>query len=184
MPDVDSLYADCPGVRKIVFSWIFPVCLLGTMITFLLLLLSLASVETVTIKRRDFKIMVNETVNKEIIDVIPRGCRCAEISNDQTLLKLQRCCRLQKCCYHSIHVSVCFRYSPHHSYDYSDGTITCGTKQYMTGCAGKTCECDRETAMCLTREEDPHTCRVTIRPCRVIKEEGMSPFLNILNGRK
>ncbi|KAM4035979.1 phospholipase A2 homolog ECO_00035-like isoform 1-T2 [Anomaloglossus baeobatrachus] len=146
------------------------------MITLLLLFLSLTSVEGVTIKHRNFEIMVNETLNKEIIDALPDGCFCAETSNNQTLLKLKRCCRVQKCCYSLIFNLICRGYSQRYSYTYSNGTITCDHNVYMTDCAKRTCECDRETVMCLMDQEYPKykrskSCYGNLQTCRAIDEK-------------
>ncbi|KAM4015823.1 acidic phospholipase A2-like isoform 1-T1 [Anomaloglossus baeobatrachus] len=136
-----------------VFSWIFPVCLRGTMLSSLLLLLSLVSVEKVKYQLKDFKMMINETLNKEMIEALPWGCACAETANNQTMHKITRCCQLQRCCHLTFWTKICRPYLQLYYYTYSNGVITCDHSVFMTDCARNTCECDRKTVMCLMDPE-------------------------------
>ncbi|KAM4015758.1 basic phospholipase A2 homolog LmutTX-like isoform 1-T1 [Anomaloglossus baeobatrachus] len=159
-----------------VFSWIFPVCLRGTMLSSLLLLLSLVSVESfrLTIERKDFKTMVNETLDKEIVDSLPYGCRCTISPRDQIPHEIERCCRLQDCCHKELFKYTCKPKRQRYTYTYRNGTLTCkaavigglssvlllhtlyieaavisANKEFLDNCAPDTCECDRKTVMCL-----------------------------------
>ncbi|KAM4015759.1 acidic phospholipase A2 homolog isoform 2-T2 [Anomaloglossus baeobatrachus] len=134
-----------------VFSWIFPVCLRGTMLSSLLLLLSLVSVESfrLTIERKDFKTMVNETLDKEIVDSLPYGCRCTISPRDQIPHEIERCCRLQDCCHKELFKYTCKPKRQRYTYTYRNGTLTCTNKEFLDNCAPDTCECDRKTVMCL-----------------------------------
>ncbi|XP_073517750.1 acidic phospholipase A2-like isoform X2 [Phyllobates terribilis] len=100
-----------------------PLGLLGTMITCLLLLLSLGSVDGVRIHLKDFTDMLKETTTKEISDALPKNCLCAATTSDQLLDNIRKCCGIQQCCYSD--VRYCFKRFLKYSYAYSKGTITC-----------------------------------------------------------
>ncbi|XP_073518402.1 basic phospholipase A2 homolog TM-N49-like isoform X2 [Phyllobates terribilis] len=100
-----------------------PLGLLGTMITCLLLLLSLGSVDGIRIHSKDFRDMVKETTTKEISDALPNDCICAKTTSDQLLDRIRRCCGIRRCCYNDI--IFCFNGYQKYTYTYSNGTITC-----------------------------------------------------------
>ncbi|XP_073511592.1 basic phospholipase A2 sphenotoxin subunit B-like isoform X2 [Phyllobates terribilis] len=102
------------------------------MITCLLLLLSLGSVDGIIIHLKDFRDMVKETTSKEISDALPYRCYCATTTSDQLLDRIQRCCGIRRCCYDDIR--ICHTGYQKYSYTYSHGTITCGNhpKDYGT----------------------------------------------------
>ncbi|XP_073519962.1 acidic phospholipase A2 jerdoxin-like [Phyllobates terribilis] len=129
-----------------------PLCLLGTMIACLLLLLSLGSVDGVRIHRKDFTDMVKETTTKEISDALPNNCICAKTTSDQLLDRIRRCCAIRRCCYNNI--IFCFTGYQKYSYTYSNRTITCDRNRYIGVCATRICECDWKAAMCLMDSEN------------------------------
>ncbi|XP_075184666.1 basic phospholipase A2 homolog LmutTX-like [Anomaloglossus baeobatrachus] len=140
------------------------------MLSSLLLLLSLVSVKGARINRKDFMMMISETLKKEMIEALPRGCACAETANNKTMQKLKRCCHEHYCCYISRLGSPCRNEFHRYSYTYSNGTITCDHSVYLNDCAITTCECDRETVMCLMDPEDSESkysesCSRKFQPC-------------------
>ncbi|XP_073511590.1 basic phospholipase A2 PLA-B-like [Phyllobates terribilis] len=140
------------------------------MITCLLLLLSLGSVDGIIIHLKDFRDMVKETTSKEISDALPYRCYCATTTSDQLLDRIQRCCGIQQCCYDDIR--ICHTGYQKYSYTYSHGTITCDRNRYTGGCATKICECDLKTVICLmdTKNSEENTkyeekCYKKLQPC-------------------
>ncbi|XP_073513637.1 basic phospholipase A2-like [Phyllobates terribilis] len=147
-----------------------PLCLLGTMITCLLLLLSLGSVDGVIIHLKDFTDMLKETTSKEISDALPYGCYCATTASDQLLGHIERCCGIRRCCYNNI--IFCFNGYQKYTYTYSNGIITCDQNRYIGDCATQACECDWKAVMCLmdTKNSEDNTkygekCYKKINPC-------------------
>ncbi|XP_073517760.1 acidic phospholipase A2 homolog [Phyllobates terribilis] len=147
-----------------------PLCLLGTMITCLLLLLSLGSVDGVRIHLKDFTDMVKETTSKEISDALPNNCNCAKTTNDQLLGHIRTCCDIRQCCYNDNR--ICHTGYQKYSYTYSNGTITCDRNRYIGECATQTCECDWKAAICLmdTKNSEENSkyrqnCYRKINPC-------------------
>ncbi|XP_073513856.1 basic phospholipase A2 homolog LmutTX-like [Phyllobates terribilis] len=126
-----------------------PLCLLGTMITCLLLLLSLGSVEGAGTYIKDFRDMVLETMNREVSDFNFYGCQCGIlVSGKQIVDETDRCCLAQFCMYKTIRTVDCNPSLARYYYTYRDGTITCEDED-ESSCARKTCESDRKTVMCL-----------------------------------
>ncbi|XP_073520415.1 basic phospholipase A2 PLA-B-like [Phyllobates terribilis] len=140
------------------------------MITCLLLLLSLGSVDGIIIHLKDFTDMLKETTSKEISDALPNNCICAKTTSDQLLDRIRRCCDIRNCCYDDI--SICFTGYQKYTYTYSKGTITCDRNRYIGECATQMCECDWKTAMCLMNPENSEEntkygekCYRKINPC-------------------
>ncbi|KAM4015081.1 basic phospholipase A2 RVV-VD-like isoform 1-T1 [Anomaloglossus baeobatrachus] len=129
-----------------VFSWIFPVCLRGTMLSSLLLLLSLVSVEGAVSYLSDFNTMLIETMNKRLHDFYFYGCQCLFPRGDQIMDGIDRCCHQRFCCYRTERIKGCKDSPMFYYYTYSNGTITCDDEE--SGCARKFCECDWKARMC------------------------------------
>ncbi|KAM4036564.1 basic phospholipase A2 homolog APC-K49-like [Anomaloglossus baeobatrachus] len=148
------------------------------MITRLLLLLSLASAYVIRIETKNFQMMIQETLDKEIADSLPYGCSCTTPPNEKIANIIDRCCRVHRCCHRALISGHCYHDSSRYSYSYSNGIITCTHKQYMPGCAAETCECDRETVMCLRREE------ITEENAKYIKDESCDSMYLTCNETK
>ncbi|KAM4015822.1 basic phospholipase A2 homolog LmutTX-like isoform 1-T1 [Anomaloglossus baeobatrachus] len=152
-----------------VFSWIFPVCLRGTMLSSLLLLLSPVSAEIFTIQRKDFMMMMKETLKTKIVDSLPYGCLCVSSPSDQIMEVFHRCCSIHSCC--NRNKRFCDQGPRNYSYTYINGTITCDYSVYQSGCARETCECDRKTVMCLMnlensqKKQKKNKCYMKLAPC-------------------
>ncbi|KAM4015825.1 basic phospholipase A2 RVV-VD-like [Anomaloglossus baeobatrachus] len=129
-----------------VFSWIFPVCLQGTMLSSLLLLLSLASVEGGGPYIKNFNTMLIETMNKRRSDFSFYGCQCLFSRGSEIVDEIDRCCHERTCCYITERKKGCKDLLLRYYYTYSNGTITCDDEE--SGCARKYCECDWKTTMC------------------------------------
>ncbi|KAM4015826.1 basic phospholipase A2 caudoxin-like [Anomaloglossus baeobatrachus] len=130
-----------------VFSWIFPVCLRGTMLSSLLLLLSLVSVKGKVLYPKTLSIMLSETMNKVRSHFIVYGCQCGYVRGSDIVDEIDRCCHAQYCCYKTVKGDECDPRKVHYSYTYSNGTLTCDDEE-ESGCARKTCECDWKTVTC------------------------------------
>ncbi|KAM4039055.1 basic phospholipase A2 homolog APC-K49-like isoform 2-T3 [Anomaloglossus baeobatrachus] len=114
-----------------------------------------ASAYVIILQRKTFQMMIQETLNKEIRNSLPYGCSCTTPRNEKIANRIDRCCSLRNCCHKAIKSGNCNGDSMRYSYSYSNGTITCVNKKFVTDCAAKSCECDRKTAMCLMSEEFP-----------------------------
>ncbi|KAM4014676.1 basic phospholipase A2 homolog ammodytin L-like [Anomaloglossus baeobatrachus] len=118
-----------------VFSWIFPVCLRGTMLSSLLLLLSLASVDGAGPYIKDFNHMLIETMDKRLHDFHFYGCQCLFPGGDQIVDEIDRCCHQRTCCYRTEKTEACKDLPMRYYYTYTNGTITCvsveGARSYL-----------------------------------------------------
>ncbi|XP_073518127.1 basic phospholipase A2 F17-like [Phyllobates terribilis] len=123
------------------------------MITCLLLLLSLGSVDGIIIHLKDFTDMLKETTTKEISDALPYECYCATTTSDQLLDRIRRCCGIRQCC--SDDFPICNTVFKKYTYTYSNGTITCDRNRYIGVCASRICECDWKAAKCLMDTKNP-----------------------------
>ncbi|XP_069599016.1 acidic phospholipase A2 PLA-2-like [Ranitomeya imitator] len=122
------------------------------MITCLLLLLSLGSVEGGKLPVKNLKDMLKETKNQGLIDALPHSCLCVSSASNQTLEHLERCCALQWCCRKAIR--TCYSGYQTYKFIYSNGTIDCSENAVVIDCPRQTCECDRKTVMCLMNPEN------------------------------
>ncbi|XP_073522210.1 acidic phospholipase A2-like [Phyllobates terribilis] len=153
------------------------------MITCLLLLLSLGSVDGVRIHGKDFKMMVKETTNKEISDALPNNCLCAKKTSDQILDRIRRCCGIRDCCYRDIY--DCFKLFQPYSYTYSNGTITCDRNKYIGECGIQYCECDLKASKCLMDTKNPEDNTKYGEKCyKKIKSCSDKSFTKLLFGKK
>ncbi|KAM4015757.1 basic phospholipase A2 homolog APC-K49-like [Anomaloglossus baeobatrachus] len=135
-----------------VFSWIFPVCLRGTMLSSLLLLLSLVSVEGARSYLSDFRSLMTETMSRRVTDYNFYGCQCGLFTGRQIVDETDRCCLAQFCMYKTITRADCNPALARYYYTYRNGTITCDDDE-ESGCARQSCEIDRKTVTCLMSHE-------------------------------
>ncbi|CAJ0963118.1 unnamed protein product [Ranitomeya imitator] len=101
------------------------------MITCLLLLLSLGSVEGGKLPVKNLKDMLKETKNQGLIDALPHSCLCVSSASNQTLEHLERCCALQWCCRKAIR--TCYSGYQTYKFIYSNGTIDCSKSTVLFG---------------------------------------------------
>ncbi|XP_069597218.1 acidic phospholipase A2 homolog isoform X2 [Ranitomeya imitator] len=119
------------------------------MITCLLLLLSLGSVEGDGPYLKDFRSMVSETMNRRVTDFNLYGCQCGILSVGSKIVdEIDRCCLAQFCMYKAISTDGCRPLLARYYYTYNNGTITCDDED-ESGCTRRTCESDLKTVMCL-----------------------------------
>ncbi|XP_073426472.1 acidic phospholipase A2 6-like isoform X2 [Dendrobates tinctorius] len=98
------------------------------MITWLLLLLSLGSVEgrKFNLPIKNFNNMLKETMNQEMADALPYGCLCVSSASNQNVEHIERCCALSKCCREAIGY-FCLTGFLRYTFTYSNGIIRCVT---------------------------------------------------------
>ncbi|XP_069597217.1 basic phospholipase A2 homolog LmutTX-like isoform X1 [Ranitomeya imitator] len=139
------------------------------MITCLLLLLSLGSVEGDGPYLKDFRSMVSETMNRRVTDFNLYGCQCGILSVGSKIVdEIDRCCLAQFCMYKAISTDGCRPLLARYYYTYNNGTITCGRtagavdeqrRRWMEA----TSRSGRCTARIVSRAEGPVTVKVERR---------------------
>ncbi|XP_071969302.1 basic phospholipase A2 caudoxin-like [Engystomops pustulosus] len=141
-------HTDTAGA-KILSSCVLPFCLC-TMLSCLLLLLSLVSVEASAGFPGPYSEMVYEVLNRRLTGFFFYGCQCGWSFGIQIVDDIDRCCHEHRCCRAPLRTHQCKPEKAYYHFTYCNETLTCDDED-ESSCARRSCECDRTAVFCFQR---------------------------------
>nr|XP_020828857.1 basic phospholipase A2 RVV-VD-like [Phascolarctos cinereus] len=93
--------------------------------------------------------MIKKMTGKPITHYISYGCFCGWGGKGQPLDASDGCCQVHDCCYEKLKEKKCLAKLSSYKYSIRNGQIHCGGNKW---CERKSCECDKEIALCLRKE--------------------------------